>query len=220
MIESKIDYKKVFQLFVETRPGFTVIYKPFRMKGTYFATDKYSLIALPVEKADLPFEYQNKPKYENIFPKKYNCNVEISVADINRQLIPDMMDELHDDVTSKVECYKCGGEGETICNLGHWYECPLCKGEGSLIIETKRPTGKRIPNTDKVFTLLGVSFQYFQLRRLVDACNLMGVKKIIKVFKSKKKGNLFQCGDAEILIMPAIITGYDRSEFKVTDIIL
>lgn len=221
MTQTEIDYEKVFQLFVDKGEGSRLeMTKPFRRQGSYFATDGYSLITMPTEKAELNFQPQDSPKAESVIPKDHNCNVEIKVADIERQLIPTMVDETIT-VETKNKCKNSDCEdGYVECDMGHEHECPKCYGAGEIVTETEKPTGKQIPMGHKLFRMLQVGFQYTQLRRLVDACNLMGVETITKVFGTDKNGNLFQCGDARILVMPAIISGEESDEFKPTDIIV
>ena len=62
----------------------------------------------------------------------------------------------------------------------------------------------------------GVTFSYEQLNRLVTACKMMGVNKIIRTFGTERNGNLFRCGDASILIMPIISDAPEEEITKIT----
>lgn len=221
MITTQTDYEKVFQLFVDKGKDCRInLSKPFRRMGNYYATDNHSMIILPVEKAELDFQPQDEPKAESVVPKETNCNVEIRISDIDRQLIPTMVDEMIEEETKKKCTNRDCEKGYVECDMGHEHECPTCGGEGEIITEVAKPTGKKIVMEHKLFRMLEVGFQYKQLRRLIDACNLMGVETITKVFGTEKNGNLFQCGDARILVMPAIISGEESEELKPTDIIV
>jgi hypothetical protein len=220
-MKSKVDYEKIFWLFAGEDESREELNRPFKQEGMYYATDAHSLILLPVEKAELNFPEQYKPKAWAVVPQESDCNVEINLADIERQLIPDLTDEtITEEVRSKCTNSDCE-KGVVECDMGHDHECPTCYGEGEIIESIEKPTGKKKVREEKLFKMLGVGFQYKQLRRFVDACNLMGVKTVTKTFGTAwNKANLFKCGEATILIMPAIISGDEEGEFKPIEIIL
>jgi len=217
MITTQTDYEKLFQLFAGKDETRIYMNQPFKHNGKYYATDAYSLICMPAEKVELNFVEQDKPEVESVIPKETNCNVEIKVADIEKQLIPTMIDEtIEEEIKNK--CKECDGDGVVECDMEHEHECPKCYGAGEIVTEIEKPTGKKILMGHKVFKMLEVGFQYTQLRRLIDACNMMGVETITKTFGTDKRGNLFTCGEVKILVMPAIISGDEREEFKPTEI--
>lgn len=201
---TKEAYEKVFNLFIagddDLRPD---LCRPFKQDGFYYATDAYSLIFLPVQGTDLPFQEQYKPCPAKIIPKEPNCNIEINVADLERQLLPDMIDEMED-------CTECEGKGERDCDMGHTHDCPNCDGTG----EKKTSTDKKIEDPTKMFVLDGIGFQYWQLRRLIDACKLLGVETITKTNGDGLNVNLFKCGAAGVLVMPCHVDESGEEDVK------
>ena len=219
MTTTQIDYEKVFRLFSQKDGLRQEMNNPFKQNGKYFATDAYSMIFMPIEKAELNFVAQSKPDATAIIPRESNCNIEIKVADIERQLIPDMIDETIEEEIMK-KCTECDGDKVVECDLGHDHECVECDGTGETEDVISKPTGKKIPNPSKLFKTLGTGetgFQYCQLRRLIDACKMMGVETITKTFGTPRKGNVFQCGETIIIVMPALI---DELQPDVTTIII
>jgi len=191
MTTTEIDYKKLFQMFCGTDEMRPSMHTPFKQNGMYFATDAHSMIFLPIEKAELNLRDEEKIKATAVIPKETNCNIEINIADIERQLIPEMIDDFY-------ECSTCDGEGEQECDLGHTHECSRCGGDGNL----KKNNGIKIPNESTKFIMFETGFTYKQLKRFVDAVKMIGVEKITKTFGTIKAGNLFQVGDFGIIIMP------------------
>jgi hypothetical protein len=216
MTTTKIDYKKIFELFVSQDGLDELITHPFKQKEMQYATDRHSLIRLPVEKVDLDFAEQDKPNAGVVIPKETNCNIEIKIADIELQLIPDLIDETVEEKTEKKCTNSDCEEGVVECEYGHDHDCPICNGNGTTVITVNVPTGKKIPVETKKFRLLGVGFMYKQLRRFIDACKLMEVEIVRKTFGTINGANLFKCGDATILVMPALID--EDSEVEVTEI--
>lgn len=198
--ETQIDYKKLFQMFVgndEMRPRLNRL---FKVDGKYVATDAHSMIFLPVDKIELDIqEYPDSPRVDGVIPAKTNCNVEINISDIERQLIPEMIDETE-------ECYACNGEGEQECDLGHLHECIRCNGEGDI----KKKNGNKVPNPNTKFEMLEAGFTYKQLKRLVDAVKIIGVDKITKTFGTKEGANMFHVGDFGIIVMPYRMEEYAK----------
>lgn len=217
MITTQTDYEKLFKLFVGTDEMRTDMQTPFKQDGKYFATDAYSIIYIPIDKVELSYPEQDRPKASAVIVKETNCNIGIKIADIDRQLVPTIIDETIGEETEK-ECKNCDGDGVVECDMEHEHDCPDCYGGGKIITEIQKPTGKKIPMGHKLFRMDGVGFQYTQLRRLIDACNLMGVETITKVFGTSSRGNIFECGEAKIMVMPAIISGEESPEFKPTEI--
>src|SRR3990167_10869447 len=129
MITTQTDYEKVFQLFVlQSQDDYRLDLKqPFKQGERYWATDAYSIIFLPVEKAQLNFAEQDKPKASAIIPTEQNCKNESKVSDIEMQLIPTMIEE-EEELETKKECSECDGEGVLECDLGCEHDCTECDG--------------------------------------------------------------------------------------------
>ena len=209
MNNTKIDYDKVFQLFIDSDSD-SDIRHPFQQGDYYYASDCCSLISLPIDIADLPYQEQDKPTDTfSILPRESNCNIEINVSELEAKLIPEMVDETF---TEEKECKNCDGEGELECNLGHKHDCEDCEGTGKIITLLKQTTNK-IPCQTEQYKMFDIYFQYRQLKRLIDACQLLNVETIIMVFKLPNDGNLFICGGAKILIMPTMIN--DDKDIKI-----
>ncbi len=213
MTDTKIDYKKVFSLFVATEnevPARPELYTPFTQGEMQYATDAIAIIRLPIEKENLEFDRREKPKCEKVIPAESNCNVKIKISDLESQLVPTMIDEVIYE-TKEMRCRNCRGRGEAECDMGHNHECDQCDGTGTIEGEVEKPTGNKIADPDKGFSLLGVEFLYKQLNRLVTACKLMGVETVEKTYGEVSRANVFLCGDCTIVVMPALI-GNDRDE--------
>lgn len=201
MTTTEIDYKKLFQMFCGNDPYRPVFHSPFKQQGRYFATDAHSMIFLPMDKAELDFKEVTELKATAIIPKESNCNIEINVADIERQFIPNLIDDYE-------ECIDCDGEGEQECDLGHMHDCDRCEGDGNV----KKHNGKKVPDQNTKFEMLGTAFTYKQLRRFLDAINLIGTKTVTKKFGEKRIGNYFEAGDFGLIIMPYKVD--DSNELK------
>lgn len=190
----KIDYWQVFQLFVnkhESRDNYRrYTQKPFKRGGMYYATDALSMIFIPVDKADLHVEekYQLDPKA--VISEEKNCSDKIDVAELEKKLVPEMVEEENVEII------------ERECTCHDRANCTVCDGYGSIIRERRMKTGKMIHNQLKVYKMYEAKFTYKQLIRLVVACKMMRIETITRVYGSERFGNLFQCGDASILVMP------------------
>lgn len=209
-----INYEEVFALFVSDDEMLPNLMHPFKQGGLYFATDGHSLICLPEGVAELPYKDQDKPKCLSLI-EPYNCCVPIVLAELESQLIPDMIEEVLSEY-----CDECDGDGTVVfiytSKKGREYhsedDCPLCDGNG----EFTKKTGKKIPNPDKSFLLLEKCFTYKQLARLVAACKLMELATITKVADLTNNGVIFQCGEAKILLMPLGRLASFTAEIKIS----
>ena len=198
----KENYKKAFLLFTEKgdsiRSGFA---HPFRQKQNYCATDGTALIWMPATIIELDYLEQEKPDIGAVIPKNKTHNIVINIAELKAKLIPNMIDEeLAEDVETK--CKNCKRTGEIECDLGFSHDCVECDGFGTISSVYKKSTGNKIAFSGKIFKLYGVIFQYCQLKRLVDACEFTSVENITKEYGEGLEGNMFNCGEAKVLIMP------------------
>ena len=204
----KTDYKKLFSLFVSDNDGREVLRTPFKQDGRYCATDAHSMIYMPVETADLPFEERDKPNATKIIIQydKRDKNDVINVVDFERQLVPYM-------IPATKDCDACGGEGSDTCNLGHDHDCEPCEGMGSVELRGAPP----VADTNKKFVMLGVGYTYKQLRRVLDACAMLKLNTFTRTAGTKNGGNLFTCCECQILVMPCILDGEykEPTEIKV-----
>mgnify|MGYP001563553318 CR=1 FL=1 len=211
MVTTEINYEKAFELFIgkdELRP---MMHKPFKQQGFYFATDAMGLIYMPTNEAELNYEEQDKPSCFLIVPKKEDIKIEININEIEAKLIPELIDEMI--IKQKeIECKECDGEGSLECDLGHDHECSECYGTGEVESEIKEPTGNKIPNPDKQFIMFDVYFAYWQLKRLIDTCKVLGVEQIIKTNGNERQGNVFNLGKVNVMIMPLSIHSAEISK--------
>lgn len=199
--KQKIDYDKVFKLFIgdnEHRPD---MHQPFKRAGMYFATDAYSMIFMP-DDGSLPYEEQNKPLAEKVIPKKSNITQSILISKLEEQLVPEIINETEEHVVSE-KCTECNGTGWVRHSEGKDV-CDMCE-DGIYKYSVDELTGRKIANPHKDFKMLGVGFKYAQISRLIEACKLMEVDQITWMYKAKEGGNLFECGNVKILIMPSIL---------------
>lgn len=210
---TKEAYTATFNLFKGTDNHHPYFNQPFRQDGFYYATDAQSLIYLPAEVIVLDFHDQDRPVPAKIIPKTPTCNVEINVADLERQLVPDMIDETQEK-DEENKCKECEGEGEVECDMGHMHECEECDGTGTITDSIEVTTGRQIVDPRKMFIMDGFGFQYKQLRRLVDACRLLGVETITKTNGARLTGNLFKCGAVGILVMPCYVGELGEEDAK------
>lgn len=205
---------KAFKMFtadkLSPRPELSI---PCKQKGKYYASDAISLIMLPSELLDLDFEETTKPNFASVIPKEYNCSIEIKVSELEKQLIPEMIDEF-EIIGKDVDCKVCEGLGEieytaNYSNRTYTIDsvCPVCKGDGCSEKSFRKKTGKQIGDPKTTFKMLGVGFVYKELKRLVDTCNLFEIKTIKKVSGTEKSPNVFIVGNFTVLIMPFKIEG-------------
>lgn len=212
--------KEIFSLFVghdEIRPSFN---QPFKQGLNYVATDAHSLIFLPISKCeevslDLGYASQDKPDVSKVVPNPSNPLkihegnvVEINLAELEAQLIPNYEDEMKEE--EKV-CDDCDGTGlvyfvyNSRKGVTHktQEDCPVCGGVGKTTKEV--PTGGKVPIMTSQFKMLGVGFQYRQLKRLLDASKIAGCSVITSLSQNPKGSNLFQVREFTILVMPCLL---------------
>lgn len=210
-METNIDFNKAFELFVSTDDYRANISVPFKQNGVYYATDAHAMIIMPVGLVKLDYSEQEMPKLDSIIPKE-NCNIMINISELEAKLIPEMIDEIIED-KKEDRCNECNGDGEVefeydASNGIHYIDadCPVCEGTGKIETKSKKNTGKKIINPDKIYRIFGVFYMYKQLKRLIDACHILGVEEITQIYNATNNGNLFACGSVKILIMPAFTT--------------
>lgn len=225
MTTTEINYDQVFQLFISNDELRPLMCHPYKQGGKYYATDAHSMIILPIEKANLDYPEQDKPISDAVVPKETTCNIEIKISDLEAKLIPEIIDEIIEE-EKEDKCEECDGDGEVefeydATSKNKWQsftmeaDCPICEGAGTITETIKKPTGKKIPNPAKKYKMFEVGFMYEQLKRLIDACNLLGVETITKTYGTPTNANIFKCGDAVILIMPAMSYEVPEEEFTV-----
>ena len=66
MQETKTDYETIFNMFKGCDYNREYLMQPFKQNDNYIATDTNSMIILPIDKAELPFESQTKPACDSI----------------------------------------------------------------------------------------------------------------------------------------------------------
>ena len=211
MITTEINYKKAFELFIGKDQFRPMMHQPFKQQGFYFATDGMGLIYVPTTEVELNYQEQDKPSCFLILPKKEDLKIEINVNDIEARFTVELIDEIVVK-TKEVKCKECDGDGSVECDLGHDHECSECDGTGEIESEIKEATGNKIPNPDKPFIMFGVAFAYWQLKRLIDTCKVLGVEQIIKTNGSATQGNVFNLGKINVMIMPLSIYGIEGKE--------
>lgn len=207
-----INYQEIFNLFCEKEPTIRVdLLVPHIASGNYVATDRVSMIYCPTKNIQLDFikvETEKAEKYDKIFSTESNCHIKIKVSELESGLIPSMIDEFKV-VGKDVDCDECGGQGEVDWEYSarhrtytENFDCPVCDGFGLSAREKTVPTGNKIPDEKKMFHLLGSYFYYKQLIRLVNACKMIGVQEITKIYGGEIKQNIFQVGEFKIVVMP------------------
>lgn len=211
MVTTEINYEKAFELFISTDQLRPIMHQPFKQGEMYFATDAMGLIYMPIKEAELNYKEQDKPTCISIIPKNADLQIELSIDEIEAKLIPELIDEMKV-IEKEVECKECDGDGSIECDLGHDHECTECDGTGEIEQEIKEPTGNKIANPDKPFMMFNVAFAYWQLKRLIDTCKILGVEKIVKTNGNEKQGNVFALGNVNVMIMPLSIYGVEGKE--------
>jgi hypothetical protein len=172
---------------------------PFESMGYWCATDAH--IAVLIKKDIMPLlgYPEGNTKISVLLNVERPINVPISVKDFAAQLTPEMIDEM--DYSNVKDCPECGGEGKVECpECGHEYNCPECKGEGT--IGKAIPTGRQIPNPDKLFQLGGVAYKYKYLSQIPILAEIMGVKEVTCRNIGHIHSAVFVIGKAELFIMP------------------
>jgi len=213
---------EVFQMFTHAdRPD---LRHPFRQGGSYFATDGMTLISLPLDAAILDYPEQAAPPASKILKDK-TCNIEIALSELEAQLVPEMEEETEEKTITE-KCKECMGGGEvtftynadtTNDEFEHELDCPICGGTGNFEKTEKVKTGRLIARRYKSFKLLGTGFAYWQLRRFIDACKIIGVEKITKIWGEPFTGNGFAVGGFTFVVMPVILSAdeSDVTEIKI-----
>ncbi len=214
MTTTEINYDKVFQMFTsddDLRKNFN---HPFRQDGRYYATDAHSLIFMPVTDANLPYAEQDAPNAKAVIPVERTMSIEINIDELDGRLEPEFIDEEIMEEVEK-ECSECDGEKDHECSCGDVHECTNCGGTGKETDEVLKKTGRQIPDDNANYLMFDVFYKYKQLRRLVDACKLLGCETITKVFGGKTNGNLFICGKVTILVMPVVNYNADEVDYAI-----
>lgn len=201
MKTTKIDYKPIFKLFCNDKDVFEQLQKPFAQNGNYYATDRYSLITMPIN-GEMELHEVEKPTVDQLIPKILHEPIEIDVAKFEQAIIKadPLVDEFEDE---EKECSNCDGEGSLECDLGHDHDCGDCDGEG--VIGGKKPTGNKIPDERTVFNFMDSGLRYVELMRLIKAAKMLGVEKIYKLAGDKKEPFYFKVGNTHVLVMVCYI---------------
>jgi len=216
---SKDEYIKLFEMFCAPTDGDSeevLMQHPFKQKGYYVATHTSSLIILPCDKEELDFKEQDKPHVFGVLSKLHTCDdMAIDVNKFEQALVAEIIDE--EVWTGKdVDCDTCCGEGEVEWEFENYtkdFDCPACDGDGRSERRHKVATGKQIPNPWKMFLAFGeVGFYDKQLRRLIEACRIIGAETITRVAGTFQTGNKFQVGDFSIVVMPCVVSTWDMTE--------
>ena len=195
-----IDYEGLLNMFCDKNHPKQIFQQPFKQDGNYNATDAISAIYFPIE-SELPFEYQDKINIASISPLLHDP-IEIDINKLEEKITSTtiLVDEYEE---KEKQCNDCDGDGIQECDMGHEHDCPTCDGEG--VIESKNPTGKKIPCETIIFRWMDIGFTRSQLIRLIKATNMLGEQKVYKVAGSPIKASLFKVGKANILISPCYI---------------
>lgn len=214
MVTTEINYEGIFKMFCKKTGYRREIMQPFTQNGKYYATDEISAISMPIG-GEMKLQEQAKPMIESVIPKELHEPIEIDVAKFKEAIIKyaPLVDEMKEE---EHECRNCDGEGTQECNLGHDHDCEECNGNG--IIESKNPTGNKIPDKKTVFFFMEAAMNFTELMRLIKASELLGVEKIYKIAGSDKKPFYFRVGKANILVMPCYNSDRDKSELVVLPI--
>ena len=93
MTTTEINYDKSFQLFINKDDYREQCQKPFKYKDKYFASDGYGLMFLPTSEVELPYPEKEITSFSAVIEKPKTLNQEISVLELERKLIPEMIDE-------------------------------------------------------------------------------------------------------------------------------
>lgn len=210
----RVNYKKAFELFVGNDQLRPEMHQAFKQGGYYFATDAMGLIYMPIEDAELNYKEQDKPPCISIIPKNAEMKKELNINDIEAKLIPELIDEMK--VIEKIiKCTECDGDGSIECELGHCHECIDCDGKGEIEFQIEEPTGNKIARPDKPFMIFNVAFAYWQLKRLIDTCKILGVEKITKVNgKGRGDNHVFSLGNVNVIISPISVYELSNNEDK------
>lgn len=198
----EINYNELLNLFVSNReidrinrPYFL---QPFKQKDYYYATDAHAAIQLPASIVTLDYEERAQPKnIADLFEIKGTSEGEIDTIKLSNQLKPRTIDETEE---CELKCLDCNGEGTQECDMGYEHTCPECDGKGDYV--SSRKTGKKIPNKKTPFQLNGTAFQYQNLKKLVDAAEILGKKKVKMFSTGKNKQVNFEIDYIKIIIMP------------------
>lgn len=201
--------KQVFDLFCIDEIYRPVYRAPFISTVHVCATDACSLIYADKDKFNSYIEAQaieDTPNIESVIPTELHEPVYFSIAKLEQQL--DEKCEKEDEYTTPEKvCTHCDGDGEVECNLGHDHECSHCDGSGYR--DSPRKTGNQVINPETLVGMLGDTFRYEQIGRLIVACKLLGVDIICKVAGKPSKTHLFHVDEIKILVMPCLYNGED-----------
>lgn len=214
---TQVDYEKLLWMFAENKDSSRIaLQQPFKQSGYYIATDAHSLIYFPIGELNLPFEEQSDPDVFKVLPKstEFHEPIKVNIADLEAKLIPQVIDEVTEE---EKECNECEGD----CVVDYEYsdknggyhslegDCPACDGAG--VIETEKKTGNKVVDMSANYLIWDVGFKYKQIKRLIDACKLLGFDTIDRVVTAEETANLFQRDGISIVVMLCSID--DRNEF-------
>lgn len=215
LTDKKEIYQSILNRIVSTDTSREWITKPFNALGKTMATNSYTIVVVP-----LCGDYVNyEERIKNIYPLPKNMDSVILLQDLKDKLALLPLVDCYDEVEGK--CSACKGEGEVEYTFKHNcqtydldYECPVCEGEGTEMIKSSTPNGKKeidancfvkigecIFNTDRISELLFIA----------DA-----LKSDIKVITQTQphKPTVFLISDVEVMLMSSI--GIEDSQISLT----
>ena len=190
--------KNIFQPFVGHDDRREEMNSPMKQNGFYFATDAHTLICCPVSICpDADFEERNKPNCTAVMPTERTEAIEIETSFINT--INEVLPMTEETKIELIDCKECYGSGIVECNYGHEHECDECDASGKK--EGKKKTGNVIKDFYCLIKVWGIIFRYQELKKVFEVANKLNLAKFSLIRGAQSKGNLFQVGDFQVLIM-------------------
>ena len=212
---------EILEMFVlpkscEPRNCPSIFEQPRQQNGFVFGTSDVAMIKIKTDHIGL-FETVLKPDLSTIYEVAYNCNDVIDRACLELALSnPPLVDE-EDEVTQKIKCVECDGEGEVYAEYDGKDEvynilcgCPVCDGTGVVEYEAMVKTGKQVVAYDYSVEVNGIFLFYPLAERLFKTMQLLEVESCIQRRKDELSKNVYLIGDVTVLLMARII--YDDEE--------
>lgn len=190
--------KELFKPFVGNDDRREEMNSPMKQNGYYFATDAHTLICCPVTVCpDLDFEERNKPNCMGVLTTERTEPIEIETNFIDS--IIEQLPMTDETVIELIDCEYCYGSGIRECDLGHEHDCDRCDGFGKK--NGKKKTGNMIKDFYCLIKVWGIIYKCHELKKVFDSAKKLNLEKFTLIRGEQLKGNLFQVGDFQILIM-------------------
>lgn len=218
----KNKYEEVLNIFTakEDRPYTEWMRKPFELDDKAIATDTYSMALINRNLLN------NIAKIPDLNKKSVATVIEMAKARVTNVVTIEQLDiainacplvDEYVDSDYDSACKACNGFGNVgwsfmFKNRDYQYQhdCPVCDGEGSVVLTREISTGNKTPDKSKLITIGLATFNVDIIQKLFETAEILAESEIKVISQNNNHtATIFQIGNVEIIAMPTV--GHEES---------